>query len=256
MSPNCHCGKFSFETATQGPASIGGRITKAWICGGCKKPHHAAQEEGQKVRGPANATALLHADGRKTGIHVLVWSTPEGRVKTIEYHPYPRTVNMENPEPLLFDLWQLLQSKVKIILGDGDREGTDDDVRNAQQKARYEGRGIAEALAILMKPFVADADAVVRHAVKFYKDNSYEVPGLGAHLWNPLYNPDGSYRTPVPDAPKARTRPAVKAPVKPPKPKLSEADVTFIKASSEMFSKEDLAGMFKVSVAEVESVLA
>jgi hypothetical protein len=257
MSSYCRC-KFSFDDATQGPAKIGDRIVKAWICGRCKKAHHAVQEEGKKVRGPANATALLHANGRSTGLHELTWATPNGHVKTIEYHPYPRTVNMSNPEPLLFSLWELLQSKVKVIVDEKPNDEWDPNEIEAHREwnaRRNEARGIAEALAILMQPFLTDADAVVRAAVKFYKDPWYEVPGLGAHLWNPLYNPDGSYRTPLPDPPKARTRTAIKAPAKP-KPKLSEADVTFIKASSEMFSKEDLAGMFKVSVAEVEAVLA
>lgn len=207
------------------------------------------------MRGPLNATALLHADGRKTGIHELVWSTPDGHVTTIEYHPYPRTIHMSDPEPKLFALWDLLQSKVTIIIGPAEPGLTDDEVRAAKQKARNEGRGIAEALAILMSPFLEDADAVVKAAVAFHKDNTYQVPGLGAHLWNPLYNPDGSWRTPLATEPVKRTRTAIKAPPKP-KSNLSPADIEFIKASSAMFSKEDLAGMFKVSVSEVEAVLS
>lgn len=205
------------------------------------------------MRGPKNATALLHADGRATGIHEIVWATPEGQVTTIEYHPYPRNVNMSNPEPLLFSLWDLLQSKVQIVMGD--EAGVVAEARRAE--AKYQARGIAEALAILMQPFVADADAVVRHAVKYYKDNSYPVPGLGAHLWNSMYNADGSLRTPIASEPTKRTRTAIKAPPKP-KATLSAADIEFAKAglSSNMFTLADLASMFKVSEAEVQAAVS
>jgi hypothetical protein len=236
---------------------IGGQITEAWICARCKMAHHAVQKEHQNMRGPADATALLNADARGTGVHYLTWATPRGQETTVEYYTYPRTIPMTHPEPLLFSLWELLQSKVKIIVGDDRGDKTDDEIRMAMQQARYEGRGIAEALAILMKPFMQDADAVVRAAVAYYKDPTYQVNGLGTHLWDPMYNPDGTLRVKMNTEVTKRTRTPVKAaPPKPTAKKLSEADIAFCKASSEMFSVEDLAGMFKVSVAEVQAVLA
>jgi hypothetical protein len=162
---------------------------------------------------------------------------------------------MTHSEPLLFSLWELLQSKVKIIMYPEEPE-TSVQQQVAKQAARSEARGIAEALAILMKPFMNDADAVVRAAVAYHKDNTYEVNGLGLHLWDPTMNPDGTPRVKIasPSAPKQRT--AIKAPPKPPASKLSEADIAFIKASSAMFSADDLAGMYKVCVEEVQAILA
>jgi hypothetical protein len=202
------------------------------------------------VRGPADAAALLHADARSTGIHELAWATPRGQVQTIEYHPYPRKIPMTHPEPLLFSLWDLLQSKVSVIV---DAQPTSDMEQQGLLTAKAQARGIAEALAILMKPFMENADAVVRHAMKYYKDNTHEVPGLGLHLWDPMFNADGTPRTPIASPPVARTRTAIKAP---PKPNLSPADVEFIKSAKDMFSTEDLAGMFKVSESVIEATLA
>lgn len=162
---------------------------------------------------------------------------------------------MTSPEPKLYELWELLQSKLKIFM----EYNPEDDMVKAsdREKAKNQARGIAEALAVLMSPFLDSADAVVRAAATYYKDNSYEVPGLGTHLWDPLYDSDGSLRTPVASARPARPRPAVKMQPKP-KAAMSPADIEFAKQGLEsgMFSKEDLASMFKVSASDIEAAIA
>jgi hypothetical protein len=254
----CRCAnKFTYENATKQPAPNGWQAKQVWVCGICNLINHAVQEEHPVVRGPANATALLHATGRSTGIHELTWATPAGQVTTIEYHTYPRTVPMSHPEPLLFSLWELLQSKMEVIMGPEPDYWDPDQSLQAQAllAAKGQARGIAEALAILMKPFMENADAVVRAAVAYHKDPSYEVPGLAPYLWDPMYNPDGTLRTPVSSPPKAKPRAAIKAPK--PKTSLSAADIAFMKQSLDAgFSKEDLASMYKVSVSEVDAAIA
>lgn len=107
---------------------------------------------------------------------------------------------MTETEPLIFKTWELLMRKVEIIL----TPPMNDLERDNAERARYEGRGIAEVLAIQMKPFMESADDVVRHAVACFHDKNHVVPGLGQHLWDPMYNPDGSPRVPL-NAPKKAT---------------------------------------------------
>jgi hypothetical protein len=202
------------------------------------------------VRGPAHAISLLNATGRSTGIHYLSWRTPTGQKQTIEYHPYPREIPMSHPEPLLFSLWELLQSKMSTFM---DYQPDDDmEKASARERAKYEARGMAETLAILMKPFVESADDVVKHAVKYYKDNTYEVPGLGLHLWDPMKNYDGTDRTPMP-TPGSQRKPA---PARKLGKQLDAAEKDAIKAalSSGMFTPDQLAGVYKVSVAQIEAL--
>lgn len=256
---SCHCTNFSFDQARKVLAPDSWQAKEAWYCNRCEAIRHAAAEERRVVRGPADATALLHADARSTGIHELTWATPRGRVQTIEYHPYPRKIPMSHPEPLLFSLWELLQSKVDVIM-QGEPDSWDPNLTIQYQgwmAAKAQARGIAEALAILMKPFMESADDVVRHATRYYKDNTYEVPGLGLHLWDPLVNADGTPRTPIAQPAAQRVRTPIKMASKPAKT-LSPADTEFARQgfSAGMFSKEDLASMFKVSVDVIDAALA
>ena len=247
-APHKHCRKYEDDTL--------GDYHKA--CGGF---HHVKQEAQPVVRGPVNARALVHAEVLRNGQHLLTWSCgPQDgdertHVTTVEFFPWPRRFPMTETEPLIHLTWKLLMSKVEIINDSSVMEPT-------RTVAQNQARGIAEVLAIQMKPFLESADDVVRAAVQFYKDPYYVVPGLGEHLWNPRYNPDGSERVPLaaprkaPEArPKAAPKPRVdnKSTVK-----LTDKEREGVKeaVSSGMFSKEDVASMFKVSLAEIESALA
>ncbi len=200
------------------------------------------------VRGPHNMNALLSSSGRTTGIHVLTWSVGEDshRVETYEYYTYPRKIEMSHPEPLLFSLWELLQSKMQVIM---EYQPDDDMVKaSARERAKNEARGIAEALAILMKPFIDNADDVARHAARYYKDNTYDVPGLGTHLWDPMMNPDGTPRTQVSEPKAAPARRMLGK-------KLTEAEAVAVKQAltSGMFTVAQLAEVYKVSAVEIEA---
>ena len=213
------------------------------------------------VRGPTGTRALLHANGLANGQTILTWQTANGKTDTVEFKTYPRRFFVHT-EPLIFQTWELLMSKVKIILTEPENPIPNVLEAMARERAQSEARGIAEVLAILMKPFLSEPDEVVRAAVKSFREPDYQVPGLGVHLWDPTRNPDGSLRTPTAE-PKIKTTPAMK-----PKPvpkvdnkstrTLSPEEAAGIKeaVSSGMFSKEDVAAMFKVSMATVEKAVA
>lgn len=148
-------------------------------------------------------------------------------------------------EPLLFSLWRLLDHKVEELMADP-----------SDQQRKFEARGIAETLTVLMAKFYPTADDVVREAVSRYKHKQngveHESPGLGEHLWNPLYNADGSPRTFT-----AAATPAKAAPVARPKKKssISEGTITAIKGFlAAGLESVDVAKMFNVSVADVDAL--
>lgn len=208
------------------------------------------------VRGPMQARALLHASAELNGQHLLTWSVGSQDSKertlsqTVEFFPWNRRFPMTETEPLIFKTWELLMSKLPDIMEVRDHETHD--------RAKNEARGIAQVLAIQMTPFMESADHVVRCAVKKYKDPSFEVPGLGEHLWNPMFNPDGSTRTSITTSKPVKTKPAARPKVdnKSTK-KLTEKEADGIReaVSSGLFSEEDVAAMFKVSLATVKEAL-
>lgn len=205
------------------------------------------------VRGPKEGY-LLSARGEVNGQRVLRWAMPDRSViETVEYRTYDRKIELSEPEPLIFKLWQMLDEKVAFFMGPTDA------IQDAEKvaKLKSEARGMAEAIAVLMQPFVKSADEVVKHAVKRYKakqaGEDYQVPGLGEHLWNPLYDEDGNLRQ-QPTAKIEHPRAQPKASNK----KLKPEEIAGIKdaVSSGMFSEEDVASMFKVSVQTIKEALA
>lgn len=204
------------------------------------------------VRGPKDATTLLNAYRAIDGRSILTWATPSGKKQTVNTYPWPRRIDMSETESLLYLQWNHLMSKVEIIFGGPQPGLSDDENRGAVQRARYEARGIAEVLAMQMKPFVQSADDVVRHAVARHKNPDYEVPGLGEHLWDPMRNADGSLRIQLGGAaPKSRA--AAK-----PKSKLSDDQLKTLRQAVEsgMFKPEDIAPVYGLTSSEVRAVLA
>jgi len=241
--------------------------TFGYYCGNCGRFHHVKQEEVEVVRGPINARALLHASVKQNGQHIITWAVGSQtnpnreQIDTVEFFPWPRRFPMTETEPLIHLTWELLMSKIPLIMEKIDPWIHADFERlKEQEQAKYAARGIAEVLAIQMTPFMESADHVVKCAVAAYKDPEFAVPGLGSHLWDPMKNPDGSDRVSISSPRAERAKPAVK--VKPKvdntsKVKLADHEREGIReaVSSGMFSKEDVASMFKVSMTEVESAL-
>lgn len=193
------------------------------------------------VRGPKGAI-LRSAQTDLLGITTLRWSND---IETIEFKPYPRSDRMDESqtEPLLFSLWRLLDEKVDALM----------DASSPESKAA--ARGLAEGIQLLMVKFYPTPDAVVKEAVARYKarkaDVHHESPGLGEHLWNPLYNADGSPRTFTPSATPAKSAPVAR----PKRSSLSAGTVSGIKGFLQAgLESADIAKMFNVSVADVDAL--
>jgi hypothetical protein len=118
---------------------------------------------------------------------------------------------------------------------------------STEEVTRMKGvcRGMAEIIALFMKPHFSEGDEVVREAQKRYKakkaGEDYETPGLGSQRFVP---PPGT---------KNPTQPAKE---KKPSHKLGDKEIAAIKAGLEsgMFQPEDLAKMYGVSAAIIEEV--
>lgn len=241
-----------------------------WVCANCLKPSQMVFRKLTNMYAPYGAKACLSVSGRRDGIFEIRWAMEDGtRKTTLEFHPYPRKMDMNAGDSLLRRTWELLDSKVDIILAEPEGPGDNALQAEARDRAKYEARGIAEALAIHMQPFLTSADAVVKEAVKRHKNRlagitDYDTPGLSEHLWDPMRNWDGSERTKIA---KPRSKPAA-APKKtaPPKPKVDakstktlspeEADGIKEAVGSGMFGKEEVASMFGVSLETLEQALA
>lgn len=235
----CHCRNFSFDQAEKRPAPKSWQANEAWYCLQCNLIHHAAAEERAVVRGPKDAIALLHASMESDGQVFYTWRLQSGeKAQTVEFQTYPRSVGVMQKEPTIFSLWELLMTKVEVIMAEPN--GVADNALEADRReiAKHQARGIAEVLALLMKPFITDADTVVRHAVKRYKNPDHEVPGLGMTLWDPFVHTSVKLKKPEPTVHLTPEQIA----------SLGEA------YNSGMFKAEELASSFKVSVDFVRSL--
>jgi hypothetical protein len=255
----CHCGaKFSYDNAKKIPAPAEWQARNAWLCLACNKISHAVQEAVAVVRGPQDARALLHANTKADGQHILTWavgdqnSKDRQQVQTVEFFPWPRRHPLSETEPLIHLTWQLLMTKVGVILAEPAGSDWTREEQAAQTEAKNQARGIAEVLAIQMKPFMESADQVVKCAVKAYKDPEFEVPGLGAHLWDPQRNSDGTPRVAI-GGPVKKAAPTKSKVFKTGKT-LTDQEREGIKEalSSGLFTESDIATMFKVSLAQVK----
>lgn len=253
----CYCGKkASFNAAHKEKAVPQLQAKEMWICDRCGGILSAVQELVPVVRGPVKARALLHAEGHANGQSLLTWQVDAGKVDTVEYRTYHRRFYV-HPEPLIFQSWQLLMSKVDVILAEPAGPGDNAIQAEDRKRAQSEARGIAEVLALLMKPFMESPDHVVKCAVAKYHNPDTEVPGLGEHLWDPTRNPDGSLRIKVGQS-VTKSKPAARPRVD----KTSTKTLTVVEAAgikeavaSGLFGKEEIASMFHVSLETVEEAV-
>lgn len=228
----------------EGFRRLGGDL---WVCANCDKPTGAVFRKLTSMYAPYGTTGILSAHTNLDGRSILRWAMPDGTVKeTVTFNPYPRKVGMDAGEALLQRTWDLLDSKMDTIKTDPSNE--------AVLQAKNEARGIAEALAILMQPFLTDATEIARHAAKRWKAKQagehYEVPGLAAHIWDPTKNWDGTDR--VQFTPAAAKAPASKARLG---KQLSPDEAASVKTAlaAGMFTVDQLAATFKVSAAQIEA---
>lgn len=112
-------------------------------------------------------------------------------------------------------------------------------------------QGLAFTLSLFMAPHLTTSQDIAREAKRRYenKDNpEYCTPGLAERKYEP---PPGDH--------KLSRQTEHRAKVMATKPKVShtltEQQISMIKAGAEMFSAEDLAPMYGVSVAVIQSLL-
>jgi hypothetical protein len=237
----CRCGKQKSFTAKK----VDGEFNyEFWVCSNCDKPSLQVFQKVTGMYAPKSAEALLSVNCRYDGIHELRWALADkSRATTLSYHPYPfkqfEDEEMNVGRHLLLETWQLLDSKVNLIM--------EDTLNAAPEKsaAKNEARGIAEVLAMFMKPFFESADDIVREAVKRHKGGpDHETPGLAEKLWSPHTKWDG---TPFDENKQKKS-----------KSKLSDSDVQSIKdgIASGILDEKACASIFKVSIDEIKSVLS
>jgi hypothetical protein len=238
----CTCGKTNSYTVNM----VDGKANwDWWVCSTCLLPSFLVFKGLTNMRVPYGAVFCASVYGKRNGQNIITWKMEDGSKKqTVEFHSYPRKVNMDAGESLLFRTWELLDSKVDIIMA----PPPGDDA--AVIAARCQARGICETLAILMQPFITDADDAVRHAIKRWharKNGTYhEVPGLSEHIWDPTKNWDGSDRVLAGAKPQAKVRRLGK--------QLSPEEKVSVKSALEagMFTPQQLADTFKVSLQQIE----
>lgn len=251
---SCDCRQFKMSTAYKIPTPVELKNISApemWACGDCHNHRFAVQEPVPVIRAPKNAAALVHAKHDSDGQRTLTWRLKDGStVDTVSYFPWSRRFPNTELDSIIYLQWEHLMGKVRIIVGGEGRDGlNDDEVRELLQRSRYEARGIAEVLAIQMKGFIESADEVVKHAVAWFKDPDYEIPGLAPHLWDPLRDASGKYYH-------FDEQMKGKKPAPAPAPAIPADSVKGIREAlaSGMFSAADIAGMYKVPVEAVEEL--
>lgn len=146
-------------------------------------------------------------------------------------------------------LWGMLDEQMELIM-----ESPNDDVK---ERARYEARGMAKTLAVLMPPFFHHPDEIAREAKKRYDmrvaQEDYETPGIGRlRLKPPQTTLDMvAAERPAPTAPRSN---AVTSTAK-----LGDREKAAIKNAMSvpgMFTEKDLAKTYGVSEDVIRAVLA
>lgn len=140
---------------------------------------------------------------------------------------------------LLEQTWTELDFYTARIIEDGQKEYD-----------KGYARGLAKTLSLFMVPHFTTPDAIVKEAKKRYDmkkaGEEYCTPGLAERKYEP---PPGDH--------KLSRIPAEKAKLSKPKaaePALSAEQIAGIKNALGMFSAKELADMYKVSVATIESL--
>lgn len=219
-----------------------------WVHSVCMKPSRMVFEKVTDMRVPHGATAVLKSLGRSDGIFETTFATQDGKVTTLNFHPYPRKVDMNQGRDLLLKTWQLLD---EATVGAMDVEAS----TQVQDHHKAQARAYANVLALFMEPFFTTPDDIVREAVVRYKarqsGETHVTPGLAEEVWNPNKNWDGTDRvqfsSETPRKSNFKTKESHRT--------LTPDEVTAVKnaLNSGAFTSAQLADMFKTSVAVIEN---
>lgn len=112
-------------------------------------------------------------------------------------------------------------------------------------------RGLAFTLSLFMVPHFTTPADIAREASKRYKmkavDETYETPGLGTRKYEP---PPGDFKTDRNGAERAKVMAT-----KPKGKQLSDTEEAAIKHAAVMFSPEELAKTYGITVARVKEIV-
>lgn len=243
---HCTCGKSG--TAGFAPTySEDGVQTDLWVCANCKRPTQMVLMKLTDRFAPKNATSIRSVVSDGDGRSMITWGTTVSgeKIVTMNFHAYPRKVDMTQGRNVCVALWEELDNAIDII-----REAGNPADLVTEKKVR--ATTLAEVIALIMSPFYADVNAVLAESMTRWtaRQNStdHESPGLGETIWDPATRFDGT-----PYAANAE----VKAPSSKPRVVFDDTKKTFIKHTLEtgQMTPEVLAGMFQCSVEDIKAVV-
>lgn len=147
----------------------------------------------------------------------------------------------------LMPIWKMLDAAVDVMKSN---EASPEE----KTAARFGGRGLAEALAILMPPFFTTGDEIVKEAIvrweKRQANEDYETPGIGRFKWKRPPGVTGDPNKPSwakeydPSEPKKKAVP---------KHNLSAADVEAIKKAA-AFPADILSAAYGVTAEVIKYI--
>lgn len=223
-----------------------------WVCSDCLQPTRTVFEKLTNRLTPHNAVGLMSVVGSEDGTQILRWRLKDKTiVSTMNYHPYPRKVDMAPGRAHLVKFWEELDTLIDSIRDDSG-------VANPHiEDYKIKATTYAEVLAELMHPFYADHTAVLQESMARWQARKEgivrQTPGLAEAIWDPNTRFDGTPYSRESEA-KVRTR-SGGAPGKPIPAALDEQKKTFIKTmlSNGSMDATTLASMFEVSVEVIEA---
>lgn len=214
-----------------------------WVCSRCGKPTRLVFDKMTDSRAPRGATSIVSVIGRSTGINETTWRMQDGgQVTTVNYHPYPWKVDMDQGRDLLLGLWQRMDEHMDRLMHPG-TPLSDKPIHKAC------ARQIAEIVVDFMPQFYDDTDTVVKEVVARYKARKdgaeHDTPGLAEAIWHRETDRFGNLPS---EAPKAIKRTGNTIP--------DQAVATAKQAlETGMFTLKQLATTYKMTEAEVKEQL-
>lgn len=256
----CICTKVPGYTAmhqkdARGHAIPGTFNYELWVCANCMRPSRPVFKGLTDMYAHRRATGLSSASGDAAGRWIITWTTAVSgeRVTTMSFKTYPRKMDMDQGRNICLELWQRMDNLI-------------DTIRDPAKQAigvegeKFAAMEVAGIIQLVMSPFYADTTTVLQESMARWEArqagtaDTHETPGLAEKIWDPATRFDG---TPYSKEAEAAARSRSAAPAKP-KVVLDDQKVNFIKhcLANGLQTKEALAGMFGITVEQVEEVNA
>ena len=223
-----------------------------WVCSDCLQPTRTVFNKLTNSLTPYNAVAFLSVVGHSDGTQVFRWRLKDKTIiETMNYHPYPRKIDMAPGRAHLVKFWQDLDTLIDSIRDDSG-------VANPHlEEYKVKATTYAEVLAELMHPFYDSHTAVLQESMARWEarrsGEQRQTPGLAEAIWDPNTRFDGTPYSRENEV-KVRAR-SGGAPGKPVPAPLDDQKKTFVKTmlANGSMDATTLASMFEVSVEVIEA---